>query len=270
MNDGITGKLDPNDPEPNKDCVRVGDHIVMKGLYVHEHQHSIWEAENADSKEGRGGSRCIRPLSWKENGLMACWGHAELHPYDGTSIKKISQNVSENLNPDGSYTESHTVVAPIYKAYYSQTYLGNKLEDQLGRILLPLGNFDTYVPAGTLVDSQKYLSMNHNFFINAPPKPEECKNNNYCRLDVSVNISSSSPYNESNKPLNTPKTNFLMPIFDTTQKNGKITTAVDYERNGVNVNMFASALAVKNPLVLMGEFTLKWISASADESLRNL
>ncbi|WP_458743467.1 hypothetical protein [Candidatus Nitrosocosmicus sp. T] len=234
----------------NENCVREGDRIIVKGFYVHEHQHAMWEPEDL------GGSSCIKSLSWKENGLMACWGHAELHPYNLTHVKRISSNVSENLNPDGSYTESHTVVAPLYKAYYSQTYHPNKLYHYPNGDAWTNPNAVKVIPAGKLVDSQKQMSMNHNFFISAPPKPEECKNNDNCRLSVSVKTQSNS--------------NIFNPLSDKTQKNGKITTTVDYERNGVNVNMFASALTVKDPIVLKGEFTLKWISASADEYLTKL
>ncbi|WP_458743451.1 hypothetical protein [Candidatus Nitrosocosmicus sp. T] len=260
----------------NEDCVREGDRIIVKGLYVHEHQHTMWEPEGL--KEGEGGSGCLRQLYWMENGLMACWGHAELHPYKIHHVKRISSNVSENLNPDGSYTESHTVVAPMYKAYYSQTYYPNKyyhFPNNPNQI--PALDPDGYkvIPAGKLVDSQKEFSMNHNFFINAPPKPEECvPNNSNCRLEVSVVTYSSDPYNENNNPVKPiyqfdlfpfNKSNPIDFIKNPNEKNGKITTTVDYERNGVNVNMFASALTVKDPLVLKGEFTLKWVPASADE-----
>jgi len=205
----------------DSDCVKVGDHISIKGLYVHEHQHSIWVAEN--SIKGEGGSGCIRALSWDDGKGMACWGHAELHPYDMSSIKKLSNNDSENLNPDGGYTESHTVVAPLYKAYYSQTYAPNK------------GPFPGFGVAGRLVDSQFQKDASHDFFISAPPLPSGCDKTS-CNIQVTVNQQKRGHASAAYK--------------------------VDEGKAGINVHMFATGESVANPSIIMAEYTLKWSNSS--------
>lgn len=127
-----------------------GKHVKLYGLYLQEFQHNMYQdVVNAPGS-------CTVPFivkPWKQLEQMRCYGHAELHPY-------LSSYIFDSPEPlaGGKNTETHTVVAPFYTQYYSDTYGINKL---------------TGVDAHLDNENSKTNVVNH-FFMKAPPKPSEC------------------------------------------------------------------------------------------------
>ena len=139
------------------------DHVVVYGLYVQEMQHNMFQ--DVEQKVGS----CERPfvrMPWDPTQFMTCYGHTELHPYFALFIYKINDN-----NPPPINTERHTVVAPIYNAYFSDTYGLNKL----------------YGFAGHLADDSIHNTITDHFFIKAPAHPSQCASKP-CRLDFQESV----------------------------------------------------------------------------------
>lgn len=118
--------------------LKVGDHIKVTGLYVTDNAHTMFSILCTDS------------FSLMRGMYRACFPHSELHPYDYYTIEII-----QPLQPGDANIETHTVAAPIYDEYYSNTYFWNKI----------------WGVAGHFVDSSKREIVDAEWFIEAPPAP---------------------------------------------------------------------------------------------------
>jgi hypothetical protein len=127
------------------------DHILVRGLYVIDHGHTMYGSYTGSFESRRG--------PWL-TGLL----HAELHPYTWSSVRLI-----DSPKPGEPYSESHTLVVP----YYYQAYKDLDLAKRFGQ-------------TGPVDDTRK--NSNHaDWNIANPPQPiRGCYGG--CQLDVRENI----------------------------------------------------------------------------------
>jgi hypothetical protein len=128
---------------PSGGSVLPCDHIRATGVYVTDHGHTLWGSCNAQST-----------LSYWRGIHLACYAHAELHPYHFNSVRLVPFT-SSLFRPNDANVESHTIVVPYYNEYYRDN--GINRNEQIG--------------ANGVVDSSKRLNANAEWFIEAPPQP---------------------------------------------------------------------------------------------------
>jgi hypothetical protein len=127
------------------------DHVVVRGLYVVDHGHTMYGSYGGSFESNRG--------PWV-TGIL----HAELHPYTWNSVNLINPP-----QPSEPYSERHTLVVPCYYQGYKETNLS--------------GFFGQTGP----VDDTKINIKDADWYIQKPPQPTEgCYGG--CHLAVEQNI----------------------------------------------------------------------------------
>jgi hypothetical protein len=176
--DRNTGKA-MQDQYGNDMKVSVGDHISLKGLYVNEHQHSMWSEGKSClvstlAEEKTDFTGLINSIPFLDVGHFTCYGHAEIHPYDMRSFHLLPYTTFAPHCPPCDpvhlqflriyaqalkkfHSESHTVAAPVYKAYYPNSAL------------------NPFLYKGRLADNFEDKTVKSHFLIASPPHPPECK-----------------------------------------------------------------------------------------------
>jgi hypothetical protein len=198
-------------------------HVVVYGLYVQEHQHSMYG--------GPSNGECIDAIIVKPRlptDYLKCYGHTELHPYYENFMYEINDNiVSQHTR---IYTERHTVVAPIYTQFYSDVAKINAI--CIGCI----------PPAGRLVDdSESTEIINHFFFLKAPPRPPECST-----LPCNLHFQESVLHNILSAPSD-----------DGRQASTSSTHEIRSNPAGASVTVYASGYHIDHPTIYQADLSTK-------------
>jgi hypothetical protein len=211
-----------------------GDHIKLTGLFIMELQHPMWYSPMCHApfltQEVVPGGPFGLPVT-----VDACYGHAEIHPYNFESIFYEPVAPTSNFN-----SETHTVVAPIYHQVITCVTGNADFVDNLDCTRNSL--------EGHLIDRSEETAPVKHFFLKAPPKPQDC-NFRPCQLRFEENILHTTPTPPFPFPLPLP---IPLPPF-------LAFSTHEIKADGVSIDVTAIGAAVNNPTVFQATWSTTWV-----------